>query len=340
MIWQLDLILLVFLVITALISLRQKDLLGASMVFGIYSFLICLLWAGMGAVDVAFTEAAVGAGVSTVILVATVYQTRRASSSHKRGSAMKGLSLILVLVLGGLLLHASSDFPALGDATSPANDHPVAKHYIQEVGNDTHVPNLVTAVLADYRGYDTLFETVVVFVAGIGILAVIGIPTARLRVEEPCGDTAQFGDDSDLIILQTCRLVVPVLQLFALYVIAHGHYSPGGGFQGGVLFGASYILLALSGGLRDALRRLSESKSFKLAAFGIVIYAGVGLICMALGKNFLDYAILDPFLPGDAAYARSHSMLIVEAGVGFTVTTILFVIYANLATRGNLEDGL
>lgn len=79
MIWQLDLILLVFLVITAFISLNLKDLLGASMVFGIYSFLICLLWAVMGAVDVAFTEAAVGAGVSTVIMVATVYQTRRTS---------------------------------------------------------------------------------------------------------------------------------------------------------------------------------------------------------------------------------------------------------------------
>lgn len=79
MIWQFDIIILIFLVVTALISLRLKDLLGASIVFGIYSFLICLLWAEMGAVDVAFTEAAVGAGVSTVFMVATVYQTKRRS---------------------------------------------------------------------------------------------------------------------------------------------------------------------------------------------------------------------------------------------------------------------
>ena len=79
MIWQFDIIILIFLVLTALISLRLKDLLGASIVFGIYSFLICLLWAEMGAVDVAFTEAAVGAGVSTVIMIATVYHTRRRS---------------------------------------------------------------------------------------------------------------------------------------------------------------------------------------------------------------------------------------------------------------------
>jgi len=80
MIWQFDIISLVFLVGTAVISLQVKDLLAASMVFGTYSFLICLLWAGMGAVDVAFTEAAVGAGISAVFLIATVYNTKRTSS--------------------------------------------------------------------------------------------------------------------------------------------------------------------------------------------------------------------------------------------------------------------
>ena len=80
MIWQFDLIILVFLVVTSLIALRVRDLLGASMVLGIYSFLMCLLFAEMGAVDVAFTEAAVGAGISTVFLIATVYSTKRRSS--------------------------------------------------------------------------------------------------------------------------------------------------------------------------------------------------------------------------------------------------------------------
>ena len=75
-----DYILLIFLIVAAVISLKVKDLLSASMVFGIYSFLICLLWAGLGAVDVAFTEAAVGAGVSSVFLIATVYNTKRRSS--------------------------------------------------------------------------------------------------------------------------------------------------------------------------------------------------------------------------------------------------------------------
>ncbi len=80
MIWQFDLIILVFLVITAIISLQVKDLLAASMIYGVYSFLMCLLWVGMAAVDVAFTEAAVGAGVSSVFLIATVFRTSRRSS--------------------------------------------------------------------------------------------------------------------------------------------------------------------------------------------------------------------------------------------------------------------
>ena len=80
MIWIFDLIILVFLVITAIISLQVKDLISAAMIFGVYSFLMCLLWSGMGAVDVAFTEAAVGAGVSAVFLISTVLRTSRRSS--------------------------------------------------------------------------------------------------------------------------------------------------------------------------------------------------------------------------------------------------------------------
>lgn len=80
MILSFDIVILVFLVIAAIISLSVKDLLSASMIFGIYGFLICLLWAEMGAVDVAFTEAAVGAGVSTILFIATVFNTKRRSS--------------------------------------------------------------------------------------------------------------------------------------------------------------------------------------------------------------------------------------------------------------------
>ena len=77
MIWQLDFIFLTFVVVIAVAALKVKDLMSAAILFGAYSFIMCLLWIGMGAVDVAFTEAAVGAGVSTVFFIATAYNTTR-----------------------------------------------------------------------------------------------------------------------------------------------------------------------------------------------------------------------------------------------------------------------
>lgn len=250
---------------------------------------------------------------------------------------MKFFGFIAVVVVGTLLLVATGDFPGWGNPHSPASEGKVSGFYIEQTVNETKVPNMVTAVLADFRGYDTMFETVVIFIAGIGIIAVL----------RTFGDTAGKASDyqepdegSDIIVRSTCHLMVPLIQLFALYVVAHGHHSPGGGFQGGVMLGASYILLALACGLPVAKRHMGERKAIVLAATGIIIYAGWGIACLFFGGNFLDYASLDPVLPGDKEMARSHSMLVVEIGVAFTVTAIMFAIYSNLATRGRLEKGL
>jgi multicomponent Na+:H+ antiporter subunit B len=252
---------------------------------------------------------------------------------------LKTLGLIAVCITGWLLLSAVSDFPEWGDPHSPANSYRLSQHYITETFSETSVPNMVTAVLADYRGYDTMFETVVIFTAGI---AIIGI----LRRYGPSGDGVPKPDafterpKDDLIIQTTCRLLIPIIQLFALYVIAHGHHSPGGGFQGGVIFGASFILLALAHDLKTAQKRVPESRILTLAGIGIFIYAGFGFACLLLGNNFLDYSILHKIMPATPIEARSHSMLGVEIGVAFTVTAIMFSIYSNLASGGKMKEGL
>jgi multicomponent Na+:H+ antiporter subunit B len=143
-------------------------------------------------------------------------------------------------------------------------------------------------------------------------------------------------------IIQTiCRLLAPFMQLFALYVIAHGHYSPGGGFQGGVILGASFILLALAYDLDFLLKRMSEKWMLLLANFGVLLYAGIGALAMLLGANFLDYSILSRILPATSpVMARSHAMLGVEIGVAFTVMAIMVLLYANIASNGKLDKGL
>jgi multicomponent Na+:H+ antiporter subunit B len=248
---------------------------------------------------------------------------------------MKLLSLVPVVAVGGLLLFAAQDFPEWGDPASPASTSPVSSHFIQSTGVDTEVPNMVTAVLADYRGFDTLFETVVVFIAGMAVLAILKSSGRRKGKREH-----EVEAEPDLIVTNTVRLIVPVIQIFAFYVLAHGHVSPGGGFQGGVVMGASFILVALAWDLEVALARFSAEKCILVAALGIVLYGGIGFLSMLLGGEFLDYAELEKVLPVSREMARYHAMLGVEIGVGFTVTAIMFALYANLSTEGRLKGGL
>lgn len=260
---------------------------------------------------------------------------------------MKWLGLIATVFTGILLLSAVPDFARFGDPHSPANagvgDHPsVSQYFITRTYADTKVPNMVTTVLADYRGYDTMFETVVIFAAGIAIFAILRSFSGPAAPSHPAAvDTSIDGDHQRIIIGTTCRLIIPIIQLFAFYVVAHGHYSPGGGFQGGVILGASFILLAISRDLGHALERFPEKRYLALGSVGVMIYAGFGLVCQALERNFLDYEILHRLMPAtDPIMARSHSILGVEVGVAFTVTAIMFAIYANLSSKGRLEHGL
>ena len=248
---------------------------------------------------------------------------------------MKLISLVPVVAVGGLLLFAAQDFPEWGDPASPASTSPVSSHFIQSTGVDTEVPNMVTAVLADYRGFDTMFETVVVFIAGMAVLAILKSSARRKGKRE-----YEVEAEPDLIVTNTVRLIVPVIQIFAFYVLAHGHVSPGGGFQGGVVMGASFILVALAWDLEVALARFSAEKCILVAALGIVLYGGIGFLSMLLGGEFLDYAELEKVLPVSREMARYHAMLGVEIGVGFTVTAIIFALYANLSTEGRLKGGL
>ena len=201
---------------------------------------------------------------------------------------MKLLSYIPVLVVGALLLYAAKDFPEWGSPDAPASKSPVSSHFIANTGVDTEVPNMVTAVLADYRGFDTMFETVVVFIAGMAVLAILKNSGRKKLVKREF----EVDAEPDLIVTNTVRLLVPVIQIFAFYVLAHGHVSPGGGFQGGVLMGASFILIALSWDLQTALIRFPLNWTTILGGLGIFLYAGIGLLSMFLGGEFLDYSEL------------------------------------------------
>ena len=131
-------------------------------------------------------------------------------------------------------------------------------------------------------------------------------------------------EQQSVLVKTLCRLLVPFVQLFGLYVIVHGHSSPGGGFQGGVILAASFILLSIPYGIESMRRRFSLTLIGVFTSVGVLIYGGIGVICMLLGANFLDYGAL----PG--AEPRALGMLGIEIGVGITVMAAMMSIYHEL----------
>lgn len=141
----------------------------------------------------------------------------------------------------------------------------------------------------------------------------------------------------DVTIETICRLLVPPIQLFALYVIAHGHYSPGGGFQGGCILGASFIMMFVAYDIKEVKKRMSEKLNTVLCSIGVLIFAGIGLLCLMLGANYLDYGILHTILPMYTAKARALGTLGIEIGVGIAVMSVMISIFLNIATGGEHE---
>ncbi|HSA69007.1 MAG TPA: DUF4040 domain-containing protein [Burkholderiales bacterium] len=147
----------------------QRNLFGAVVLFGIYSFLMATVLVALDAVDVAMTEAAVGAGVSTVLLLGALYLV---GGMEAKPLVRPLVPLALSVAVGAVLAYGMQGLPEYSDRQAPIHIH-VAPRYLQQGPKETGVPNIVTAVLASYRGYDTLGETVVVFTAGAGVIALL-----------------------------------------------------------------------------------------------------------------------------------------------------------------------
>ncbi len=270
-----DIVLLALMAAIALTVVRMRDLFGIAMLFSMFSLLSAGVFTVLDAADVAFTEAAVGAGISTILMLATLTRTARRRSLGE--SAI--LPLLVVFVTGALLIFGTSDLPARrpGGPDPPTRGAAVHRGIAKEIG----IPNIVTSVLASYRGYDTLGETTVIFTAGVAVIACWA-----------CGGVGAGGRETrnrlmlhHTVLRVVAKLLIPVILLFALYVQFHGDYSPGGGFQAGVIFAAGIILHALIFGL-DATMEARAARVLKiLSATGVLIYAGVGVDTMLLGGS-------------------------------------------------------
>ena len=318
--------LLTLLVITALAMVHTKNLFVAVMLSGIFSLLMAANFFLLDAADVALTEAAVGAGISTVLFLSALALT---TDRERVEASNRVVALVVVATTTLLVVYATFDKPRFGDPNAPVHQH-VAPWYIERTPDYIDIPNIVTAVLGSFRAYDTLGEVFVVFTAGIGVLFMLAAGSAGR--ESGAADVRQPNEGLRhyLIPREVGRLLIPLILLFGLYVQFHGEYGPGGGFQAGAIIAAAVILYALLEGEEQALRAIPRSILIGLTICGPLLYGLVGVAGMILGGNFLDYSVLS----SNPIQGQQLGILIIEAGVGITVTGVLLSVFHAFAARG------
>lgn len=321
--------LLTLLVITAIAIVRTQHLFVAVILMGVFSLLMAANFFLLDAADVALTEAAIGAGISTVLFLGALALT----GEHERTNhTNRVLALGVVAVVALLVIYATFDKPRFGDPEAPVHQH-VAPWYLEQTPKLIDIPNVVTAVLGSFRGYDTIGEVFVVFTAGIGVMFLLGGNSRREpRVESDESDAINDGLRHYLVPRVVGRMLIPFILLFGLYVQFHGDYGPGGGFQAGAIIAASIILYALLEGETQALRVLPRRVLNGLVAGGAMLYGAVGVAGILMGGNFLDYSVL----ASDPIDGQHLGLLLIEAGVGITVTGVLLSVFHAFAGRGRV----
>lgn len=250
-----------------------------------------------------------------------------------------GIVAIVILLLVPFL--AFDVLPVIGDPTSAPNTH-VSDYYIEHAVEDTHSPNLVTAMIVDYRAYDTLFETTVMFLAGLGavmILASQPSPKRRVLKARPGGEKERTGRPTYRTINKDVMIaiLIPIILVYGIYVLFHGEVSLGGGFQAGALMGMVYILDVFVLPERQLLLTFSKVRAAAFAGVGTFIYALTGILCMLRGGRFLEFGAL-PF--GFLSEEELHpaGILLVEVGVAVCVMGTIMAILMALMERARFDD--
>ena len=329
-------VLFVLLLATAIILGRQRNLFAASKLTGMFSLVSAGLFTVMEAVDVAFTEAAVGAGISTVLMLATLSLTEDVEAREKK---ISWPALAVVVLTGGALIYGTLDMPNFGDPHAVVHGE-IARYYIDRSWDEIGLPNMVTSILASYRGSDTFGELGVVFVAGTSVLLLLGGRRSELPAsgespghERPSSRPPgkRHAHVREMPVVRTvAKVMLPYIVLFAFYVQAHGDFGPGGGFQAGVILATAFILFGLVFGPQELVRHVPPERLERIMAVGLMIYGGVGVVAMLLGGQFLAYGV---FTPSHPSHGHHYGIFMVELGVGITVSAVMIIIYATFATR-------
>jgi multicomponent Na+:H+ antiporter subunit B len=319
-------VLLTLLVVTAVAIVVTPNLFVAVMLMSIFSLLMAATFFLLDAADVALTEAAIGAGMSTILFLgalALIGEREARQADHRLW-----LPLAVIALTAFTVIYATFDKPRLGDPAAPVHQH-VAPWYLEQTPVLMEMSNVVTAVLAGFRAYDTLGEVLVIFTAGLGVMLILasGRPDQSRRGRAGAGGGG--GLRHHLIPRVVGQLLIPFIVLFGLYLQFHGEFGPGGGFQAGAIIAVGIVLHALLEGEAAGRAILPTPVLVGLMAGGALLFCAVGFAGMLLGGNFLDYAVL----AASPVAGQQLGIHLVEAGVGITVTGTLVAAFHAFADR-------
>lgn len=313
--------LLTLLVVTAVAIVVTPNLFVAVMLMSIFSLLMAANFFILDAADVALTEAAIGAGMSTILFLGALALI---GEHEARRRNRPWLPLAVIGLTAFTLIYATFDKPRLGDPAAAVHQH-VAPWYLEQTPELMGMANVVTAVLAGFRAYDTLGEVLVILTAGLGVLLLL----SERRSGDPQAGPAPAGLRHHLIPRVVGQLLIPFIVLFGLYLQFHGEFGPGGGFQAGAIIAVGIVLHALLEGEPAGRAILPTRVLTGLMAGGAALFAAVGIAGMLLGGNFLDYGPL----AAEPVAAQQLGIHLVEAGVGITVTGTLVAAFHAFADR-------
>lgn len=324
-------IMLLFLIAITICIIFVRNILAIMIIYCAFSFAAMILYMFSGAPDVAFTEAVIGV-ISTLYFVVALRSTQRHAkrfTNKRKASFVLGVILtITILVIFSLIVDR---LPSIGDPTSAPNMH-IAKYYIENGEPLTEAPNLVTEILADFRGFDTMLETTVMFLAGMAVCLILS-NRREYRWDPAIYEKDRRFDGIDLRVIMA--VAIPLILVFAVYVLMHGEVSLGGGFQAGALLAIAYILFCTFDNPGRFRFRVALRLTISLAACGVIIYALAGLIPMLNGGKFMEYGKL-PFPAESAAALHAAGITMIEVGVTIGVAATIVTIFNAILIRNQI----
>lgn len=235
--------------------------------------------------------------------------------------AYRIVSVLVLLFLLAMLLYSVSYLPPYGEAANPVNNE-VSERYIEKGLQETGAVNIVTGMILDYRAFDTLGESHVLFIATCTVLILLRREKRRDHEEELSDRTHEPKND---VILQTAaRVLVPLIMIFGIYIILFGHLGPGGGFSGGAVIGAGLILYLNAFGF-EKTEKFFHAKTYKWMSFGaLACYSAAKSYSFYTGANHIE-SVIPLGTPG--AILSSGLILLLNICVGVVVSGTMYAFY-------------